>query len=285
MVVSLMLILASCNASPQITLQDYLELQAERDALAAEVERLTAEAEAHSGGVGAVGGGVDATAPAAPQPAEDSAAQVGGELDGRWEALNPTATLVIIYQFQGNSFNSHARVLETGAGVVGENGTFSISGNLIEFISVNDNASTREFWRIDENTILIDSMEFIRVSNGGSAAPGVAAPAPPSAAPAAPQAPAPSGGELDGTWVGTQVYSLLTTSESARQVIEFQGNRFDSYSRVTQTGRRFNETSGTFSLSGDQIEFIHDSGRIEAVNFSRTENTFTMGRNQFTRES
>jgi len=191
MVISLILALAACSAQPQITLQDYLDLQAERDALAAEVERLTAEAEARGGGsVGGVGEGVEAAA----QPAEGgAAAQVGGELDGTWEHENVIISydgrpIIASMVFQGNQMTSIGRDFVTGQVVAEVSGTFSISGDQIESISEDGRVSTNVFFRIDENTFLIDGMEYIRVSGsggGGAAAGGGAAQA---------------SGELDGTW-------------------------------------------------------------------------------------
>jgi hypothetical protein len=104
-------------------------------------------------------------------------------------------------------------------------------------------------------------------------------------------------GSLDGTWHGGSTY------------YEFSG------SRVTQTrpggrvwtiidGNRYyfqhHERRGTFTISGNQIEFIwtassshlpdgriieHDvSQGIEARSFSRTDNTLTMGGRRYTRQ-
>ena len=44
------------------------------------------------------------------------------------------------------------------------------------------------------------------------------------------------------------------------------------------------ETTGTFSLMDGQIEFILSDGTILTRDFSRTENTITIGSDQFVRE-
>ena len=44
------------------------------------------------------------------------------------------------------------------------------------------------------------------------------------------------------------------------------------------------ETTGTFSIWEDQIEFILSDGRIEVFKFLRTENTFTIDDTRYVRQ-
>ena len=61
---------------------------------------------------------------------------------------------------------------------------------------------------------------------------------------------------------------------------EFSGNRFTRFLRDDWVGG-----SGTFSISGDYIEFVYEDGRIEVRSFSRTENTILIGQTRYTRAS
>ena len=82
------------------------------------------------------------------------------------------------------------------------------------------------------------------------------------------------GNNLDGRWETAGFHNVW---------VEFSGNNFTAnnlFANHVHAG-----TSGTFSVQGDQIEFVGDNGRIAAHPFSQTENTITIGLNQFTRVS
>jgi len=57
---------------------------------------------------------------------------------------------------------------------------------------------------------------------------------------------------------------------------EFSGNRFTR----SFEGRL---SRGTFSVTGDQIELVFESGDISVRSFSRTENTITVGNDRYNR--
>ena len=81
------------------------------------------------------------------------------------------------------------------------------------------------------------------------------------------------GRNLDGRWE-------LVGGGGTIHWIEFSGRNYtiDVYwLRIS--------SSGTFSISDDQIEFVGDDGNISVLGFSRTENTITINGEQFARAS
>ena len=91
------------------------------------------------------------------------------------------------------------------------------------------------------------------------------------------------GSNLNGRW------------EAGSNAYEFSGRNFTRISREVVSWRvlppygfvdqQWGEVTrdGTFSISDDQIEFVYADGNIVVHSFSRTDNTITIGRQQFTR--
>ena len=216
----------------------------------------------------------------------------GNNLDGRWEAGRNA------YEFSGRNFirisdEVVGHVWEGGRPGVGmleprweevtRNGTFSISGDYIEFVYADSDIVVHPFSRT-ENTIVIGQTRYTRASGGGSAAPAAAAPAPPAAAapaaPAAPDAPAaptPEApvptvgyGELDGWW-------LHTDDTYGYTLLELRGNNFIA-PHVPQP------FINPFSIDEGRIYryvYMHNRRRGTYSNpFVHTENTIFWGEEQ-----
>ena len=99
------------------------------------------------------------------------------------------------------------------------------------------------------------------------------------------------GGELDGRWE-----HLFGRNDF--EVWEFSGNGFVNYFYIEGRGQS-PQSSGTFSISENQIEFVLDSATIDfatahmppgmyidpirVASFSRTENTITIDGDRFDR--
>ena len=82
--------------------------------------------------------------------------------------------------------------------------------------------------------------------------------------------------ELEGRWVDATGWSDWS---GGGLVVEFSGKNFTYYDRHGQ----FNCT-GTFSITGNMIEFVYDTGGIYALEFVKTENTLTIGHRRYVRE-
>ena len=99
-----------------------------------------------------------------------------------------------------------------------------------------------------------------------------------------------SGNNLNGRWEAERTRFHVGTASSFVVVptFEFQGNNFYNFAYIHDDGStltNWGEFRGTFSISGDQIELVHNSGRVEVRSFSRTENTINIGGTRFTRIS
>ena len=187
-------------------------------------------------------------APAAPAPTVSG----GDGLDGRWELEHEGRLLPFFWiEFSGNNFiapldgffGSHALWF----------GTFTILDEEIEFVNLVigfDRVRTFPFSHAG-NTVVINDMIFIRSGDVQYA-----------------------DNDLNGGWDGPHGRIYLW------------GN---NYAFTCPQARRsfgipnLGDGSGTFSIQGDQIEFIGDYGGIVAFPFTRTENTITIGQHQFTR--
>ena len=80
---------------------------------------------------------------------------------------------------------------------------------------------------------------------------------------------------LDGRWEAELPQGI--------SILEFSGNRFTNTYIHFFDERTDGADSGTFTISGDQIELTYDDGHIVAHPFKRTENTITIGHTQFIR--
>lgn len=88
-----------------------------------------------------------------------------------------------------------------------------------------------------------------------------------------------SGGKtLSGTWEGSE----RGWGEDYTIIYNFSGKNY-SYTRIGGW-RGVIEQSGTYSISGDQIEFVDSDGDIEVHYFSRTENTIAIDSVRLTRQ-
>ncbi|MCL2168559.1 MAG: hypothetical protein FWB74_00875 [Defluviitaleaceae bacterium] len=92
------------------------------------------------------------------------------------------------------------------------------------------------------------------------------------------------GHNLNGTWEnGRHGRHLRTYEFSGRNFIlrEYTNcARFDIARGWTAVPR---EISGTFSISGDEIELVFADGSIQVRSFSRTDNTISIDNERFTR--
>ena len=207
-------------------------------------------------------------------------------LDGRWERSDGHPRSYFVYEFQGRNFTyTHEEVGSGGVRQVAHtnNGTFSISGDYIEFVFEDGRIMVSSFSRT-ENTISIDGRRYTRASGSGSAAPepavpASAAPAQPAPAPAAPAQPAPAPAQpvpapvqpaapttppqhtnindpygLNGRWEAQDGIGF-----DDEIWVEFEGDRF-----ILPNGA-FGSVHGTFSISGNQIEFLTEKMGADGI--------------------
>ena len=89
-----------------------------------------------------------------------------------------------------------------------------------------------------------------------------------------------SGNRLSGRWERTVAFGQQIAA------FEFSGNRFTftrHWSPLSGSTDLILEERGTFSISGNQIELVLESGNISVHSFSRTDNTIEIGGDRFYR--
>ena len=182
----------------------------------------------------------------------------GNNLDGMWERYPGSG---FGYEFSGRNFNFNFHTITAA-------GTFSISGDYIEFVYANGNIVVRPFSRT-ENTIVIGQTRYTRASgSGGSATPAPAVPATPAPTQPEPAAPTPAApthtvgyGELDGRWERWSEPEDESGVDSIHTIFEFSGNRFIIFQEIFLDDGRGHftfEHSGTFSISDGRMERVFE---------------------------
>ncbi|MCL2638546.1 MAG: hypothetical protein FWD48_09275 [Oscillospiraceae bacterium] len=86
-----------------------------------------------------------------------------------------------------------------------------------------------------------------------------------------------SGGGLSGTW-------KLILNDGSIMTYTFSGNSFTATAAGSGVPAWFVNGKGTYSITGDKIEFKYDDSFIQVLSFSQTENTIEVNRWFFTRQ-
>ena len=187
-------------------------------------------------------------------------------LDGRWEfGDNTSREFVIRYEFSGGNFTAirnesagqyiSGSVIRTRLEEVARSGTFSISGDYIEFVYENGDIVVHPFSRT-ENTVSIGGTRYTRAGGATPEAPASADPTPAAPAPTA------GSGELDGRWKFPEPFDdCVVEYVRVYDAVEFSGSNFSLFyvtfhDRAPPGGIWTERARGTFSIHGNQMEVV-----------------------------